>query len=120
MKADKNAVFFLKVLVMMYIITGLILVILAAVMLKASPGSAFISGGIIFAYLASSFAGGFIMGKKKKKQKYLWGLGTGLAYFLVLFVVSLLVQKGLGIQLTHAVGTGFLCAIGGMIGGMLS
>lgn len=120
MKTDKGNVFLLKVLVMMYIITGAVLVILAAILLKASPGSSFVSGGLIFAYLASTFIGGFIVGKKKKKQKYLWGLGMGILYFLVLLAVSLLVQKGVTIETTKAVGTCFLCAIGGMIGGMVS
>lgn len=120
MKQDIKGLFILKVLVMMYIITGVILVVLAAIMYKAAPGSSFISGGLIFTYIFSTFAGGFIMGKKKGKQKYLWGLGMGILYFVVLFAVSLLMQKGIDIQQTKAVSTFFMCAIGGMLGGMLS
>lgn len=120
MKKGNEGLLILKVLVMMYIITGVILVVLAAVMYKASAGSSFVSGGLIFTYIFSTFAGGFIMGKKKKKQKYLWGLGMGILYFAVLFVVSLLVQQGADIRQAKAVGTFFMCAIGGMLGGMIS
>lgn len=120
MKQGNEGLFILKILVMMYIITGVILVVLAGIMYKTSAGSSFVSGGLIFTYIFSTFAGGFITGKKKRKQKYLWGLGMGILYFVVLFAISLLMQKGIDIQQTKAVSTFFMCAIGGMLGGMIS
>lgn len=120
MKESNASLVIMKVLVMMYIITMCILVILAAIMLKMSPSATFISAGMIISYIISTFIGGFIIGKKKKKQKYLWGLMMGVLYFVVLLAVSVLLQRGFDLQVNKMISTFFVCAIGGMFGGMVS
>lgn len=119
-KETNSSLVIIKVLVMMYIITMCMLVILAAIMLKMSPSATFISAGMIISYIISTFIGGFIMGKKKKKQKYLWGLMMGILYFVVLLAVSVLLQRGFDLQESKMISTFFVCAIGGMFGGMVS
>ena len=71
-------------LVAMYIITGLLLILLAALLGRVDMSDAAVSIGIIATYIVSCFAGGFLIGKKKKKKKYLWGLCVGAFYFAVL------------------------------------
>ncbi len=107
-------------LVAMYVITGLLLVLLAALLGKLELSDAAVSIGIIATYIVSCFAGGFLIGKKKKKKKYLWGLCVGTFYFIVLLLGNLAVNRGLDGQLVHMLTTAVLCILSGMAGGILS
>lgn len=107
-------------LVAMYVITGILLVILAAVISRIELADGVVSIGIIATYIVSCFAGGFFIGKKKKRKKYLWGLCVGLFYFVVLFMGNLAVNRGLNGQLVQMMTTAVLCTLSGMAGGMLS
>lgn len=107
-------------LVAMYIITGLLLVMLAALLGRMELSDAAVSIGIIAIYIVSCFTGGFLIGKKKKKKKYLWGLCVGVFYFAVLLLGNLAVNRGLDGQLVHMLTTAVLCVLSGMAGGMLS
>ena len=51
-------------LVAMYVITGLLLVVLAALLGRLDLSDAAVSIGIIAIYIVSCFAGGFLIGKK--------------------------------------------------------
>lgn len=107
-------------LVAMYIITGLLLVMLAALLGHMELSDAAVSIGIIVTYIVSCFTGGFLIGKKKKKKKYLWGLCVGAFYFAILLLGNLAVNRGLDGQLVHMLTTAVLCILSGMAGGMLS
>ena len=107
-------------LVAMYVITGLLLVVLAALLGRVEMSDAAVSIGIIATYIVSCFAGGFLIGKKKKVKKYLWGLCVGASYFVVLLLGNLAVNRGLDGQLVHMLTTAVLCILSGMAGGMLS
>ncbi len=112
--------FLLKSLLFSYILTGVFLALLSFLLYKLGLGEKIISIAIIIIYVGATFFAGFMAGKKMQNRKYLWGLMEGVAYFLVLAVISVLAGKG-GI----AVGNSFfttlaLCAGGGTLGGMLS
>lgn len=112
--------FLLKTLLFSYILTGALLAILALLLYKFRLGEQAVSIAIIVIYVAGTFFGGFVAGKRLKSRKFLWGLMLGAAYFLVLAVVSLVVGRG-HIQLGNSfLTTLVLCAGGGMLGGMLS
>ena len=120
-KADGIPVaFLLKSLLFSYILTGVMLALLAFLLYKLGLGEKTVSVAIIVIYVAATLFGGFVAGKRMGSRKFLWWLLMGSAYFLVLTAVSLCVG-GAGID----VGTSFfttlvLCAGGGMLGGMLS
>ncbi len=107
-------------LVAMYVITGILLVVLAALLGRVDMSDAAVSIGIIATYIISCFAGGFFIGKKKKRKKYLWGFGVGVFYFLVLLLGNLAVNRGLNGQVIHMATTAVLCSLSGMAGGMIS
>ena len=122
-KAENNknsAMPVLADLVAMYIITGILLVILAALLGRVEMTDAAVSIGIIATYIVSCFAGGFFIGKKKKKKEYLWGICVGAFYFAVLLLGNLAVNRGLDGQLVHMLTTAVLCTLSGMAGGMVS
>lgn len=118
--SKNNAMPILMDLVAMYVITGILLVILAALIGRVDMTDAAVSIGIIVTYIVSCFAGGFLIGKKKKRKKYLWGLCVGLLYFLVLFLGNLAVNRGIDGRIVHMATTAVLCVLSGMAGGMLS
>ena len=112
--------FLLKTLLFSYILTGLLLAILAVLLYKFRLGEKAVTLAIIVIYVIGTFFGGFMVGKRLKNRKFLWGLLLGTAYFVVLTLVSLAAGGG-HIQLGNSFLTTFvLCAGGGMLGGMLS
>jgi len=116
----KGVIFYvIKLLLIGYVISGIILVVLALMMLKTNVSPGVISGGLLFAYILSCFIGGLLLGKKMEKRKYLWGVLFGLLYFATLFVISLAMKNVTGEMSTETVTIMLLCASGGMLGGMV-
>lgn len=110
----------LKSLLCAYTVTGIFLLLLALLLYKINLNESKVTVGIIVVYVISTFSGGFIAGKQAKTKKFLWGLLSGIAYFIILFVVSVLLYRtiqdnGIGVMTTF-----LLCAGGGMLGGMVS
>lgn len=122
MSAEKGIPFFflLKCLLCSYIFTAAMLLALAFLVYQMGLTEDVVSVVIIAIYVVSTFIGGFIAGKKLQSRKFMWGLMVGLAYFLVLAVVSVLINQSVS-ELGDTVMTTFiLCGAGGMMGGMLS
>lgn len=103
-----------------YVITGIILFILALIMYKAEPPNMFVSAGVVFAYIFSAFAGGMIVGKKTKEKRFLWGIIYGMLYFAIIFAMSILMNKDILSQIGSTITVFITCGFGGMLGGMLS
>jgi putative membrane protein (TIGR04086 family) len=112
--------FLLKSLLVSYILTAGLLLLLAFLLFKLELTEKPVSIAIIVIYVAATFCAGFVSGKKLQSRKFLWGMFMGVAYFVVLALVSLAVK-----QSPDALGNSFfttmvLCAGGGMLGGMVS
>ena len=101
-------------------LTGLLLLLLAFVLFWFEPGEGTAAAGITFIYVASCLTGGFAAGKIMRKDRYLWGIVTGLSYYVLLLLVSFLAQGKWDVTFAHAVTTFFMCLGGGVLGGMLS
>lgn len=104
----------------MFIVSGLLLLILALLLYKMEPGESVIKIGIIVIYVIAGVIGGFIMGKIMREQKFLWGLAAGVLYFVILFLVSSVVKGGFVVDVAKVATTFILCAASGMAGGMIS
>lgn len=112
--------FTLKCLLFSYILTGGFLLLLAFLLYKLHLSEKIVHACIILIYIAASFFAGFVTGKKKGKRKFFWGAVMGALYFVVLFVVSVIVNRSFPQLSVDFVTTVLLCAGGGMLGGMLS
>ena len=110
----------LVILVTMYIITGMLLLLLAFLMYKVNLTEPVVNGAIIVIYIIAGFFGGFLIGKKTGVKKYLWGLLMGALYYGVLILVGLLLHQGLGAEPVHLLSTMVLCLLSATAGGMLS
>lgn len=94
--------------------------ILAFLLFKLQLPLKVVSVAVIILYIFSTGIGGFLAGKKMEVHRFLWGLTIGVAYYLVLLVVSYVYHGG-GVMLAQSLFTTFLlCVGGGMLGGMLS
>lgn len=113
-----NAIF-VSVFVM-FVISGLLLLLLAMLLYKMELTESVVKVGIIVVYIVSGLLGGFCMGKIMQKQKYLWGLAAGTIYFVILFFASVVFKGELDINMAKVMTTFILCAASGMAGGMVS
>lgn len=118
-KGNPVTAIFLSVFIM-FIVSGLLLLLLALLLYRAEPSEAVIKIGIVVVYVVAGFLGGFLMGRIMREQKFLWGLAAGVLYFVILFLASAAVKGGFDMDMARVSTTFILCAASGMAGGMLS
>lgn len=107
-----------KILLFMYILTGLLLFFLAFLMYKMDLASNQINLGIIIIMISSTFIGGILAAKSFKEKRFMYGGAVGVLYFLILIIISSTIQKNL--KLADDALTMFIMCLGsGMLGGML-
>ena len=114
------AVWMIKALLCAYVVTGVLLLVLTLLLYKMGLTEENVNAGITLIYVISTFAGGFVMGKLTGSRKFLWGLLTGILYFLLLVLISMGLYHSLQSEISSLVTTFLLCAGGGMLGGMLA
>lgn len=112
--------FILKSLLISYLLTAGLLLLLALLLYRFSLTEKIVSACITGIYILVTFLAGFLAGKREGAKKFLWGLLMGFLYFLVLTIVSLLVNKSPAIPSPGFFTVLVLCAGSGMLGGMLS
>lgn len=110
----------MKALFLSYAVTGILLLILAFLLYKMGLGESQINLGILVIYIVSCLVGGFYMGKKAENRRFLWGMGAGSAYAVLLWAVTFFTEHQTGRDLKENLLMFFLCLIGGTLGGMLS
>ena len=118
-KKESMVIPVMVILVTMYIITGILLLLLAFLMYKMDLAEPVVNGAIIAIYIISGFFGGFLMGKKAGVKKYLWGLLMGALYYGILFFVGLLLHQGMDVDTVHLISTMALCLLSATAGGMI-
>ncbi|HAX51230.1 MAG TPA: TIGR04086 family membrane protein [Lachnospiraceae bacterium] len=119
-RQNTKILFLLKGLLFSYIITAFILLLLSFLMLKFDLSSLVISGGINFAYILSNFLAGFYVGKKAELRKFVWGIVMGVMYFVILMLISLIMNRVSPIPLGGLLTVLIMCGLSGMLGGMIS
>ena len=113
-KGQKSGVMrIFQALLVSYIITGILLLVLAVLLYKLNLDKGKVTAGITGIYVVSAFAGGFLIGKLQKVRKFIWGLMLGILYFLLLVLVSFGVYHTLQGDVMQIVTTLVLCAAGG-------
>ena len=108
-----------KCLIISYVLTLLLLCLLAFLLYKLHLTEGMVSIAISAVYVIATFMAGFLTGKRMETRKFLWGALMGAAYFVILAVVSVLIKTP-----ENALGNSFwttmvLCVAGGTLGGML-
>lgn len=109
-----------KAVLVSFIVSAILLLITSALMLNTNLSASAVSVLVIITYIISNFLSGFIMGKGMEQKKYIWGLISGLSYFVIIFIVSFLFMGVKDLNIATTIRTLLICAASGMIGGMLS
>lgn len=107
-------------LVTAFLTTVILLLGLAFLLLKLQWDTGKTEIAIMATYIISCFAGGWFCGRRAERMKFLWGMLTGVLYFLLLLAVSVMGEQGMQSDLATGAVSFLLCAAGGMVGGMLS
>ena len=100
-----------------FLVTILFLVTVAFLMLKAGLGEDAVSKIIIAGYALAPATGGFLLGKRKKVNRFLWGLCVGSVYFVLYAVLAVCTMDTVAGDILWVA---FPMCLGGMAGGMLS
>ena len=119
-KNPANMIIFLIFLLLAYIFTIVGLVGLAFLLYKFQLSESAVNIGIILIYIVSTFFTSFICGRKTKERKFLWGLGIGGAYFVILLFLSFLMNGEVVNPGTNIFTSFLICTGSGMLGGMLA
>ena len=109
----------LKCLMAAYLITGVMLVVVAALLYKFSIKENVVNISIIAIYCISSLLAGLFFSKGAANRRFLWGMVAGAAYFLIICAVSMAVDQNFMPLSNSCITTLLICLGSGMIGGML-
>lgn len=75
--------------------------------------------GVVVIYILSCLIGGLTAGKGVKEKRFLWGLFTGIIYFVVLAAISAAAAGGVSMSIGGYITTALICMGSGMLGGMI-
>lgn len=104
----------------MYLLSAVLLSVLAAVLWKIHADSGVVSGTVVAVYVVVSFLGGFLIGGFRGRQKMFWGCAMGICYFALLLLAGIWLM-GTELQGNSWIFSGsMICAVTGMLGGMLA
>ena len=115
----KKIIPIVKVLLFEFILSIVLLLIIAFVMYKTGMGQKTAKLLILLVYAVSTFLGGLIIGKAENGKRLIWGAVAGILYLLVLLVASVFVKSGMTGE-GNIVLSAACCVLGGCLGGMCS
>lgn len=110
----------IKGLIFSYAVTGVLLAILAFLVFRFGLAEGVTDASITAIYVVVTFLGAFVVGKRVKERKFLWGFLLGLFYIAIISVVAIVLGQVFDVTSTANLSTAVLCIGGGLLGGMLS
>lgn len=110
----------LRSLLFSYLLSAILLLAISFALYKFRLKESQIQAAVTLIYILSCAFGGLITGKSIRRQRFLCGLFSGLAYFLVMLAVSFLLGKGIHTEPPQLLSIVGMCVGGGILGGILS
>ena len=110
----------LKTMVISYIITAVMLLLLALGLYKLGLSEWQVTAGIIITYAISVFVGGYCLARRQRTGKMLWGIGFGIVYCAVLVIVSLAISRGVSMDVSSIIRAAVVSVCAGAIGAFAS
>lgn len=110
----------IKGLILSYAVTGVLLAVLAFLVFQFGLAESVTDASITAIYVVVTFLGAFVVGKRVKERKFLWGFLLGLFYIAIISVVAIALGQVFDVTSTASLSTAALCIGGGLLGGMLS
>jgi putative membrane protein (TIGR04086 family) len=93
------------------------MLLLAFLMLKTGLEVTMVSLLMLVGYIMAPAVGGFVLGKKRKVNRFLWGLCVGAIYFVVYAMIAICTKD---VSFGEIIWVAIPVCLGGMAGGMLS
>lgn len=115
----KKVIPVLKVLLLEYVVSALLLLIVALCMYKAGLAQNVAKILVLGVYFIANFVGGLIIGKAQKNKRLIWGVIMGAAYLAVLLLVSVLTEGNVNGN-NGVLAVSVCCILAGSIGGIMS
>ena len=109
----------IKALLISYILSCVLLLILAFGVYKLDLKEQIVQGGIMIIYALSAFLGGRIAGKSFQCRRIVWGGLQGVSYYALLFILGTVMYQDVK-SLSDVIPVLGTCIISGMIGGVTS
>ena len=109
-----------KVMILEAVLTVVFLCVFALILQKLRPAESVVTMGIKLLYVLVNFIGGMMIGKIMSQRKFLWGVVTGLGYFVIISLLSFVMHQGFYVDIHNALTICLLCMVGGTVGGMLA
>ncbi len=109
----------LKCLLAAYVMTGIMLALMALLLYKLQLSENTVEIGIIVVYVVSSLLAGLFFSKGARNRRFVWGMLAGAAYFLVICAVSFVMEPEFSFLSNSCLTTMAICIGSGMLGGML-
>lgn len=103
-----------------YILSGILLVVISFALYKLRWKESQVQMAVNAVYIFSCLAGGFLMGKGFRQKRFFCGFLAGILYFAVLFLVSLVLKRGIATTPAQLFTVMGMCVASGVIGGVLS
>lgn len=103
-----------------YGITFLGIVMISLLLLFFQISENMVDMGITAIYVLACLGAGFIIGKRTKSRKFVWGMVSGGIYFFILLMISLLLQNSMKNMGNDLVTVMLMCIGSGTLGGMIS
>lgn len=110
----------IKILIVAYVVTAVLLLLVSGIMYRFTLPLEQIQIGVMGIYVLANLVAGFLMGKVSKEKKFIWGLVMGIAYFVVLSIVSFVIHQSFYTDGEQTLIVFLTCAGSGMFGGMIS
>lgn len=110
---------FLRVMVVSYIITGVLLLILAYILYKWELSEMLMTIGSLLIYVLSCFFAGLFIGKSGRSRAFAWGMFAGIIYYLILLGIALLIPGEESASATTIFINMLICGASGMTGAMV-
>lgn len=99
------------------LVTMVFLLLMAFFMLKCGLGAETVEKLMLAGYVLAPATGGFLLGKKQKVNRFLWGLAAGALYFLIYALIAICLKD---VAPADVLWVMIPTCLGGMAGGMLS
>lgn len=117
--STERLVALLKCLIAAYLITGVLLLLVAGSLYKFSIGENVVDISIVVIYCLSSMLAGLFFSKGAPSRRFIWGMLAGAAYFAVICAVSAVAEPDFAPVSNSSITTLLICLGSGMLGGML-
>ncbi len=119
MEVSKTRVL-IRSLLCSYVLSGILLILISFALYKFRLKESQVTMAVHLVYVLSCAMAGFLAGKGLRKGRFFCGLAAGVLYFLILLLVSIVMNRGISGDPSRILTTLLFCTGSGIIGGVLS